>query len=194
MINDKYTQKQNFIKVFMQLYMGKIKAHITLIIEVRLFLILVLSFFTASCFNNSKQGKVKPAAIHEMADTTLYAVIPYSDATKWVIGSANKPATLSNEEIASIDTMLNKAVSEHNNRVKNDNWQTIDSLSTYKRQLVPTFNVKGEKTVWVNCICDAWKGWRKQIIIVADGGICYFNLLINLTTGFVSPISVNGLG
>lgn len=161
----------------------------------RIFFIIILLFFSTACFNNAKQYRqAQQLRQQEPEDTSQYAVIPYTGTTMWVIGSGNKPASLSTEEIREIDSLLQQAVIEHNDRFKNDNWQQLDSLKRYKRQLVPTINEKGEKTVWINCFCDAWGNWRKELVMLEDGGKCYFNLLINLTTGIASTISVNGLG
>ena len=55
------------------------------------------------------------------------------------------------------------------------------------------FNHKGEKEVWINGFCNTWdKNWKTEIILVHDGGNCYFNLKINLTSGECFEISVNG--
>ena len=58
---------------------------------------------------------------------------------------------------------------------------------------MPTINSKGEKEVWVNCFCGQWdKSSRTNPVIVMDGGNCFFNLKINLTTGQYYELIVNG--
>jgi hypothetical protein len=48
--------------------------------------------------------------------------------------------------------------------------------------------------VWINCISKRNKyiDWQMQIIQVRDGGDAYFNLKINLTTGKVYDLYING--
>ena len=54
-------------------------------------------------------------------------------------------------------------------------------------------NNKGEKVIWINCFCnDCNKNWKKEIIIVKDGGDCYFNLKINLMTKKYYDFLING--
>jgi hypothetical protein len=63
----------------------------------------------------------------------------------------------------------------------------------YKRQYVSIINSIGEKEVWINCFCDSfYKDWKKQILHVDDGGNCFFNLKVNLSTKKCYDIFVNG--
>ncbi|NCU36630.1 hypothetical protein EOM75_11540 [Candidatus Falkowbacteria bacterium] len=69
----------------------------------------------------------------------------------------------------------------------------IIELDHYKRQYVPVINEKGEMEVWVNCFCGNWGiNDRTNILIVEDGGNCYFNLKINLTKENYYDLMVNG--
>jgi hypothetical protein len=64
---------------------------------------------------------------------------------------------------------------------------------SYKKQLVAVTNKDGDKEVWVNCFCDTLnKNWRKEILLVQDGGRCYFNFKINLTQNKCYHLIVNG--
>jgi hypothetical protein len=73
-------------------------------------------------------------------------------------------------------------------------------LSMYKRQLIAVTNPKGEKEVFVNCICTSaipglFKSgldWRKEYFKVNDGGSCYFKVFLNLKTGTYYAFQVNG--
>ena len=64
----------------------------------------------------------------------------------------------------------------------------------YFKQFIVVINVKGEKIVWVNCMCEVFGDyWKKRIPIVNDGGSCYFRLKINLTKKVVYDFYTNGL-
>jgi len=66
-------------------------------------------------------------------------------------------------------------------------------LNEYKRQLVAVINGKGEKEVWVNCFCNRdWGRYREEVLVADDGGACYFNIKINLTTKTSYDLMVNG--
>lgn len=66
----------------------------------------------------------------------------------------------------------------------------------YRTQLIAVRNKNGEKEVWVNSFCEIWGGerWKTQIMSVDDGGSCYFNFKINLTTKKYYNLEVNGTG
>ncbi len=71
------------------------------------------------------------------------------------------------------------------------NYFVIDT-SRYKFQIVAAINGKNEREVWINAFCkDNEKKWRKEIIAIKDGGICYFNSVINLTTKQILYFTVN---
>ena len=64
----------------------------------------------------------------------------------------------------------------------------------YKKQLVAALNDKGQKEVWINCFCYAGSDdrWKTEIIYAKDGGNCFFNFKINLTTNQFYDLVVNG--
>jgi hypothetical protein len=54
-------------------------------------------------------------------------------------------------------------------------------------------NTKGDKEVWVNCFCrNAVGNWKEELILVQDGGNCYFQLKVNLNTKKYYEFTVNG--
>ena len=58
---------------------------------------------------------------------------------------------------------------------------------------MPYVNEKGEKEIWINGFCDN-KGtdWKKEIIFVFDGGNCFFEIRLNLTTEECLAIGISG--
>lgn len=159
---------------------------------VKIYLLLIaalgLSSFKGVFYNESNLRN--NSSCHFQSDTTQYAIISF-DKSSWFFENA-KPAGLNNKEIEQIEELLKEAIKKHNKAIANEAF-ALKPLKRYKRQLVPVINNKGEKEVWVNCLCDVHgDNWRNQIIFVNDGGNCYFNLKINLTTKTFYDIQVNG--
>jgi hypothetical protein len=140
------------------------------------------------------------------ADTSLLAILPFDTTQHWFFKDG-QPTDLSSKELSQIEHILQKCISNYNpeqeKRIEeinkehpeyklNKNAFIID-LSKYKRQYVPVLNAKGEKEVWINCFCNTWNSdWKKNLIFVHDGGNCYFNVKVNLTTGKYYELIVNG--
>ena len=75
---------------------------------------------------------------------------------------------------------------------KNVKRYKIKSLDHYRIQVVSFVNSNGEKEIWINGFCNRPKNWRHEIMIVFDGGNCYFSMRINLTTKTLISASTNG--
>jgi hypothetical protein len=110
-----------------------------------------------------------------------------------IIQEDGKNASLSEGELAIVDSLLRQKVGEYN--VGKDN-NTAINLSKYKRQYFISFDLKERKIVEVNCFCQVHNddSWKKHRIQVDDGGACYFNLKLNLTTRRILDYRVNGEG
>jgi len=135
--------------------------------------------------------KANISKTHFKKDTSQYAIIKFNKTNSWIFKNV-KATTLTLSEIELIKSILKTAIIEHNKTIKN-NLFAIRPQADYKIQIVSILNRKGEKVVWVNCLCDG-KGnkWRTEIIIVEDGGNWYFNLKINLTKKTFYQMLVNG--
>jgi hypothetical protein len=118
-----------------------------------------------------------------------------------------KPAKLSSEDLDKIETILLQQVSNYNREEEekfreylkenpgreSDKKLFLIRIADYKRQLVAGMNPKGELVVWVNCFCSRhFEDWKNRIIIVEDGGKCFFNLTINLSKENCEGFYVNG--
>jgi hypothetical protein len=139
-------------------------------------------------------------------DTSVFTVLPLDTNLHWVF-KIGKPTNLTTDDFLKIETILKKCIGEYNTeqekqfQERNDKHPEyklekrnfIIDLSRYKRQYMATINSKGEKEVWINCFCGQWdKNSRTNPVIVLDGGNCFFNLKINLTTGDYYELMVNG--
>jgi hypothetical protein len=65
-------------------------------------------------------------------------------------------------------------------------------LESYTRQYVGISNKTGEKVIWINMVMHPSDEASEGIIFVLDGCSNYWNVKVNLTTGEVYDLSVNG--
>lgn len=72
----------------------------------------------------------------------------------------------------------------------------IKSPSDYYRQYISYYNEKGEKVIYFNCFTknstSNSNNWKKEELIVMDGGNNYFSVLINLQIEACSLFMVHG--
>jgi hypothetical protein len=140
-------------------------------------------------------------------DTSVIAIIQFDTTYHWLFENA-RPTELDYAELKQIEKILNECIDEYNpeqeQRFNEISTKYIDEtfrltdfiieLDRYKRQYVPVINEKGEKEIWINCFCGEWEGRDKnQILLVDDGGNCFFNLSINLSTEKYYGFMVNGV-
>lgn len=160
-----------------------------------------LTFVLATCLTSYGQSKTISSP-----DTAVIAILPYDASQYWVFKEC-KPADLTNNDLKQIETILNECIKDYNPEreiqfqeindkhpeLKLDKKNFVIDLTLYKRQYVAVLNSKGEKEVWVNCFCsNGNENWKENLVFVKDGGNCYFNLKINLTTGKYCELIVNG--
>jgi len=142
----------------------------------------------------------------DLADS-IYVVLPFQADWDWIFKDV-KQADLSKAELEEIEHILSLAIRDnnaqqqillnsHNKEYPNQIWNETGfeiKLDGYLRQYIPITNELGEKEVWINFFCDDWNSdvWKSGIIIVLDGGNCYFNLKVNLTKKTYYELSING--
>ena len=129
-------------------------------------------------------------------DTSLIAIIPFDNSRDWLFDKTYSPSALTQNDIAKIERLMTDCVNNYNKKLSADNKQyfSIDlTKEKYKRQYVAVTNKNGDKEVWINCLCQTHgDNWKTSIIMVDDGGNCYFNLKINLTKEKCYDFGVNG--
>lgn len=136
-------------------------------------------------------------------DTSKTAIIPFDKKKNRFhpFDTTYTAASLTQDEIENIDSLLIVAINNYNNSLEPNRKKLSIDLSkyNYRKQLIAATNNKGEKEVYVNCFCDSfdeyWRNrWKIEIFIVADGGQCYFQFKINLTTTKIYDFGINGFG
>jgi len=131
-------------------------------------------------------------------DTSRYTILKYSKERDKYHGfdKDSKSTILTTAEIVKIEGLIKKKVIEYNGIKKKGIYPLIiNHPEKYYKQLIVVVNSKGEKEVWVNCFCtiENTSYWKTGIVEVLDGGSCYFQLKINLTTNIVYDFGVNGV-
>ena len=142
-------------------------------------------------------------------DTSNYAIIKFELSNPHPFGNKYKAAELELSEIIEAENILSICANNYNklqmlryNEIIKRNPKSksrpkiaslVIDLPRYKRQYVAVINSKGEKEIWINCFCTNFGiDWRHTIVNVDDGGNCFFNVRVNLTTKQYFNFMVNG--
>ncbi|MEX6690896.1 hypothetical protein QTN47_25530 [Danxiaibacter flavus] len=164
--------------------------------------ILTIAFcltITLSSCGQSQAKKINHVAnnITVQIDTSKTAIIALDKKGNYPFDNTFNPTSLTQNDIYDIDSLLIACVTNYNNSLDKDHkeWSIDLNKNNYRKQLIAVTNKKGEKEVWVNCFCYTWdnKNWKTNILLVADGGNCYFNFKINLATKKFYDLGVNGV-
>lgn len=144
---------------------------------------------------------------HHIINTSKIAIIPFDKSKSWFF-KENNPGSLTSKDIEQIEKLLTLCIFKYNskkqkiynqvekNKVENKEYfeRNCIDLSKYKRQYVATINSKGEKEIWVNFFCDTWNSnWKNEILVVFDGGNCFFNVKLNLKKKKYFELRINGV-
>lgn len=122
------------------------------------------------------------------------AVIETGEKMEWVFGKNYKASTPTTAEIELAEELLSQCFSKQVSGTVNR--FSGKKLEDYNRQFLGGITESGEKVIWVNCFCkkesDILKNWKTQLIIVADGGNCFFNVKINVNKQVYYDLMING--
>ncbi len=175
----------------------------TMTIPVRIiwpFTLITLLTVTGACDRQIKRSQTNKDESIELDglqyDTAAITVIPFEvGGDNYPFSNGYAPTTLTESDINDIENIFKKCVSDYNFSLDQDHRDFIIDLykNNYKKQLVAVKNSKGEKVVWVNCLCRVHDhSWKSRIYSVDDGGNCYFHFKVNLQTKAYYDLIVNG--
>jgi hypothetical protein len=173
-------------------------------------IIFIALILILSCKENTRTDKTDSGKNTESEfklEKSDYTILPYRTEWYWIFKNA-EPYELTNNDLTEIEKILVLAVAE-NNQIqrealiernkdfpddKRDKTGYELELDSYYRQYVPVINEKGEKEVWINFFCDDFgaENWKSEIMIVEDGGNCYFEIKINLNKKEYYDLGING--
>ncbi|MBD1364041.1 hypothetical protein IDJ77_09495 [Mucilaginibacter sp. ZT4R22] len=154
--------------------------------------ILILAFFFPIPQHTTTATLIQQKTDTASIDTSSYAVLPFNpNRDSFIFSEHFKPANISADDIKKIEKIISVTVAEHNKQSKS----IISKPGKYYKQIIAVTNANGQKEVWVNCFCTPYekRHWRKGVVLVLDGGPCFFNIKINLSTTTVMSLAVNGV-
>lgn len=158
--------------------------------------IFLLGHLFTSCSQPNNRTPEQARTSHTVEDTADFAVIAFDQNHDWPFKHTYKPTALTEREIQLVDSLMKQCVMKYNQNLAVDlqSSYSIDFKKyKYKRQYMAVLNDKGQKEVLVNGFCKTWtENWRTDLVLVDDGGNCFFNLKVNLTTKECSKVVVNG--
>ena len=113
---------------------------------------------------------------------------------KWAFGNNYTSWTPEGKDIETAETILNKAFDDQKKPTLN---RLLDRKpEDYNKQFVGFIDANGDKIIWANCFCKGsdsfFKDWKNKVVIVNDGGSCFFNVKINITKNTYYDLMVNG--
>ncbi|WP_143157477.1 hypothetical protein [Cnuella takakiae] len=147
-----------------------------------------------SCIQPNEQS-TKPSQTSGF-DTSIVAVIQFDKSEYGPFPKEYEPTNLTTDEIMQLDNIIKEQANTYNQSLKEHLKEAYSVYFTnhkYKRQYIPVINTKGEKEVWANFFCNSWSDdWKTEVVFVKDGGNCYFNIKVNLSTKKTYELNVNG--
>jgi hypothetical protein len=164
---------------------------------------IIFSLIFFACAQNTTSRQATPAKqdtiINQQLifDTITIAILPIDTTYRWLFKDATS-LQLTNEDLHSIDALLNACIKVHNsNQDSTNEYSEFIDLKEYQRQYVPFVDSKGDKKVYVNCFCshdipNEFDYWKKALVEVDDGGSCFFHLTLNLSTNKYEQLFTNG--
>ena len=165
---------------------------------------LFFGFLAIMGCNNSNKFLIENDVL--LYDSSRIAILPFDTSKTWVPKNSIS-IKLRQNDIKVIDSLLESAVKNYNSTInlsaayaevpkdfRQPKYFLID-VKDYRRQYLAFIDNNNQKFVLVNCFCDQPSpNWKHYMRSVKDGGKCYFNLIINLTTRNYFDFYVNGAG
>ena len=146
--------------------------------------ITILIVVSGQALKDKKNYKVKSKQDEFRFDTSKIAFVEFEKTWYNPFDNKCKKAKLTQKDLNRIDRLFNNCAKRNNINLKKNN---------YRSQIIAVTNSRGEKEVWINCFCETHGiDWKTKLILVSDGGDCYFNLKINLKKNICYNLIING--
>jgi hypothetical protein len=181
---------------------------------------IIISLF--SCGQKKTSNIVQEPSIADLLDTAKIAILPYDTINcKWLFKDCSQ-AELTYEDFVTIESLLKECIAKYNveeevrfkemcnkypQYAPNIRCDSIE-ITRYWRQYIVVTNQQGEKETFINFFCNQPEDiiedgdeirfvpsdrWKSGLVIVEDGGSCYFQIKINLSTKKWYDFGVNGV-
>ena len=138
--------------------------------------------------------------IYESKFTTITDTIQL----KWIVKDLTSFWTPKNDDLRLAESVVENAIKENNNEY----WSILDTLTAkkYYRQYVFYTDSNNDSIIYINAFCNLLDiptdssgvmimkpyDWQNNLMIVDDGGDCYWSIKINLTKMTYFDFMVNG--
>ncbi|MDR0833886.1 MAG: hypothetical protein LBN93_06840 [Candidatus Symbiothrix sp.] len=175
-----------------------------------------------ACGQKKSNSVIQEPSIADLIDTSKIAILPYDTINcRWFFENCTQ-AELTYENFVTIESILEECIDNYNAaeevRFKetcekypqyalNLRHSSID-LKKYWRQYIVVINQQGEKETFINFFCEPPEDiisdgdeyrfvpsnrWKTGLVEVLDGGNCFFQIKINLSTKKWYDFGVNGV-
>jgi carbohydrate-binding DOMON domain-containing protein len=145
-------------------------------------------------------------------DTTKIVILQYDSTSSWIFENCTQ-TELTDNDLELSDSLLTICINDYNveqeeryeeicNEYPNIEFHKehfVIDLTKYRRQYICVTNERAEKELWINFHCESFfsnptytEEWKTGIVLIKDGGNCFFSLKINLTTKKYYNLLVNG--
>ena len=165
-----------------------------------LILISLFAFSFVCSSGDTKPGDTKPKdkPIENKKQTDdlgdKQTIIPASEKMEWAFGRNYKPFTPTADDIQAAEDILLACYNKEVTGTVNPFFGR--KLEDYYRQFVGGEKENGERIIYINCFCyvidEYFKKWKTQLIMVDDGGNCFFNVKVSLDKKEYYELMVNG--
>lgn len=136
----------------------------------------------------------KPPKDNSYELKSYQAIVPAGANMNWAFGKNYKPWSPEPGDIEIAERLLKECFDKERSGTVNPFFGK--SLEDYNRQFAGAVIEGGNRVILVNCFCRSQEKtldkWREQLVLVADGGNCFFHLKVNLDTGRYYGLMVNG--
>jgi hypothetical protein len=143
-------------------------------------IILLLTLSLVACTDTNLQNNNN---INQSNKEKNYTIFPGEYNTSFILDNVER-YTPSDEDVQKGMKIIKSYLSGN---------KEIRNLNEYKIQFFGYINEKDEKILFANFFCDDFgKNWEKEMIIVKDGGNCYFKITVNLDKKEAFDLNING--
>lgn len=161
-------------------------------------ILLFLMILCLSC--GTRQDKLQVTRDDNPKQQQNYELKPYQaivsvrENMNWAFGRNYKPWTPEPNDIELAEKLLKECFDKEKSGTVNPFFGK--SLDEYNRQFIGAVIEGGNRVILVNCFCRSEEKilnkWRDELVLVADGGNCFFHLKVNIDTGRYYGLMVNG--
>lgn len=136
----------------------------------------------------------KPKEDHNYELKTYQAIVPARENMNWAYGKNYKPWKPEPNDIELAEKLLKECFEKEKSGTVNP--FSGKTLEDYNRQFIGAVIEGGNRVILINCFCRSEEKtlskWRDELVLVADGGNCFFHLKVNIDTGRYYGLLVNG--